>query len=85
MAHGRQRVQVVWEYKPKVSSKLEDVTGWHISETILQAFYLHKKHTYPVLHCLTDLQDFHYFTLNNGAQALELQFICQQTYLRKRM
>lgn len=69
---GPKTVLVVWEYKPKVSGSLEDVPGWRLCETILQAFYLQKQHTYPILHCLTDLQDFHYFSFNHDGQALEL-------------
>lgn len=53
-------VLAIWEYKPKVAASLIDQTAWHLSETILQAFFL-KKHS--VLHCLTDLEDFHYFFL----------------------
>lgn len=62
---GNRQVLVVWEYKPKVAANLIDVTGWHLSETLVQAYYLRKKH-YPILHCLTDLQDFHYFFIEEG-------------------
>ena len=32
------RVLVLWEYKPRVPGALEDVTAWHLSETLLQAY-----------------------------------------------
>ena len=44
------------EYKPRVSSDLTDITPFHISETLIQAYYLRKKFQYPILHCLSDLQ-----------------------------
>lgn len=67
------QVLVVWEYKPRVSTHLSDQTPWHISETFLQAFYLKKQHKYPVLHCLTDLADFHYFFVEgDGRMSLDL-------------
>ena len=62
------RVLVLWEYKPRVPDALEDVTVWHLSETLLQAYYLRRKHSYPVLHCLTDLLDFHYFFIEGDGQ-----------------
>ena len=71
-ATSSETVLVVWEYKPQVSNSLGDVPKWHLSETILQAFYLQKQHAYPVLHCLTDLEDFHYFSLKCAGQGLEL-------------
>lgn len=67
------QVLVVWEYKPRVSTHLSDQTPWHLSETFLQAFYLKKQHKYPVLHCLTDLADFHYFFVGgDGRMSLDL-------------
>lgn len=68
------KVLVVWEYKSRVATDIADQAGWHIS-TILQAFYLQNEHSYsyPVLHCLTDLHDFHYFLLTSGGfRALKL-------------
>lgn len=51
------------EYKPKVSASLEDIPCHHLSETLLQAYYLRKRFTHNILHCLTDLEDFHYFLI----------------------
>ena len=64
----RLRVLVLWDYKPRVPGALEDVTAWHFSETLLQAYYLRRKHSYPVLHCLTDLLEFHYFFIEGDGQ-----------------
>ena len=69
---GNGRVLVIWEYKPRVPSLLGDVQGWHLSETLLQAYYLRKKHSYPILHCLTDLNDYHYFFID-GERSLKLE------------
>lgn len=63
-------VLLAWEYKPKVAADISDQTGWHLSETILQGFYLQGKH---ILHCLTDLSDFHYFFMEGGPRALTLK------------
>lgn len=57
---------VVWEYKPRVSGDLMDCQPWHLSETMLQAYYLKKESVRPYLHCLTDLTDFHYFVIEDG-------------------
>ena len=65
-------VLVVWDYKPQVPNSLGDVRKRHLSETILRSFYLQKQHAYPVLHCLTDLEDFHYFSLKCAGQGREL-------------
>ena len=62
------RVLVLWDYKPRVPGALEDVTAWHLSETLLQAYYLRRQHSYPVLHWLTDLLDFHYFFIEGDGQ-----------------
>lgn len=67
------RLLIEWEYKPKVPSDLDDVTGWHLSETLLQAYYTRAGHSYPVLHCLTDLWDYHYFFIeDDGPRTLKL-------------
>ena len=78
---------VVWEYKPRVSSDLQDQTSWHLSETILQAFYLKKKHPYCILHCLTDLEDYHYFFLSdNGPRTLKLdKYVYMQSNLSEKI
>lgn len=36
------------EYKPK------DLTAFHLSEVLLQAFYLREQFAHDTLHCLTD-------------------------------
>lgn len=54
LTDGNLHVLIVWEYKPKVPSSLSDTTAWHLSETLLQAYYLRKSNSHPVLHCLTD-------------------------------
>ena len=51
----------VVEYKPRVAQDLADQDPFHLSEVFLQAYYLRKMHKHPILHCLTDLSDFHYF------------------------
>lgn len=53
----------MWEYKPQVPSELVDVTAGHLSETFLQAYYLRDSSPYPILHCLTNLEDYHYFSI----------------------
>ena len=66
-----EQIIVAWEYKPKVAADLSDQTGWHLSETILQAFYLKGEH---ILHCLADLTDFHYFFMEeDGPRHLTLK------------
>ena len=54
-------VVLALEYKPKVAAELRDQIPWHVSEVLLQAFYMRKRFTHDILHCLTDLQDYHYF------------------------
>lgn len=78
---GLQQVLVVWEYKPKVSSDLDDQTPWHLSEVFLQAMYLQKDNIIgTVLHCLTDLKDNHYFLITaNGRKKLQID---KYVYLR---
>ena len=49
------------EYKPKVAPALRDQTPFHISEVFIQAYYVKKSMTHDVWHCLTDMNDFHYF------------------------
>lgn len=74
------RVLALWEYKPRVPGDLDDITAWHISETLLQAYYMRKKHSYPVLHCLTDLTDYHYFFIeDDGERTLT---VVKYVYLR---
>lgn len=76
------KVLVLWEYKPRVPASLDDITGWHLSETLLQAYYMRKKHSYPVLHCLTDLTDFHYFFIEDNRQRtlkiVQYAYLCSE-------
>ena len=58
-----QHVVFVIKYKPRVSSNLSDQTPFHISETLIQAYYLRNKFRHNILHCLTDLNDFHFFLI----------------------
>ena len=52
----------VVEYKPRVAPGLRDQEPFHLTEVFLQAVYLRRKgYKHPILHCLTDLRDFHYF------------------------
>ena len=63
--HNTRPVYVV-EYKPRVPTHLEDREPTHLSELFLQAFYLHKQNSPPILHVLTDLTDFHCFLMKQG-------------------
>ena len=56
----------VVEYKPRVSQDLADQEPFHLSEVFLQAYYLCKMHKHPILHCLTDLSDFHCFLVKGS-------------------
>ena len=59
----------VVEYKPRVPQGLHDQEPFHLSEVFLQAFYLRRKgHKHPILHCLTDFKDFHYFLITDSRQ-----------------
>ena len=49
---------LVLEYKPRVPQDLGDLEPLHLSETFIQAYYLRKRFKFPVMHCLTDLNDF---------------------------
>ena len=72
MGSTHMRVLVVWEYKPRVACDIYDVPAWHLSETLLQAYYMRRNHCYPVLHCLTDLNDYHYFFIEDGPTDITL-------------
>ena len=61
---------VLWEYKPRVPCDLDYVIPWYLSETLLQAYYMRMKHSYPVLHCLTDLDDYHCFFIEDEDREL---------------
>ena len=63
----------VVEYKPKIPAGLEDVEPSHLSEVFLQAFYLRKMYTHNILHCLTDLEDFHYFLMTDNQSSKKLK------------
>ena len=51
------------EYKPKVAQNLGDEPACHISEVFLQAFYIATQVEHNVMHCLTDLVDYHLFLI----------------------
>ena len=53
-------------YKPRVSQDLVDQEPCHLTEVFLQAYYLCKMHKHPILHCLTDLSDFHCFLVKGS-------------------
>ena len=62
----RKRVDFCYEYKPRVPSDPKDVEPWHLSEVVLQAYYLKQQplqQNCMLLHCLTDLTDFHYMAM----------------------
>ena len=61
LADDGKKVIFALEYKPKVATELKDQTSFHISETLLQAFYLRKRFDHNIVHCLTDLEDYHFF------------------------
>ena len=64
----------VVQYKPRVSPDLADQDPFHLSEVFLQAYYLRKMHKHPILHCLTDLSDFHYFLVKESERGnLEIE------------
>lgn len=63
--NNRLPVYVV-EYKPRVPRDIEDVDPPHWSELFLQAYYLHKQYSHPILHVLTDLMDFQCFVMKQG-------------------
>ena len=62
---GRSTLDVVFslEYKPKVSPNLKDKCPCHISELFLQVFYLATYSKHAIVHCPTDLEDYHMFSL----------------------
>lgn len=63
----------VVEYKPRVANDLRDQEPFHLTEVFLQAFYLRRKgHKHPILHCLTDLKDFHYFLITDTKHPAKL-------------
>lgn len=67
------KLLVLWEYKTQVPTYLEDIPAWHLHETLLQAYYLRTKHSYPIWHCLTDLKDFHHFLIeDDGPRTLKV-------------
>ena len=72
---GNEKVVFALEYKPKVSSDLNDQAPFHISETLLQAFYLTSQFDHDIIHCLTDLQDYHIFLIGKSNCACKVQTI----------
>ena len=51
---GDKKVLLAVEYKPKISCELEDQAPLHLSETLLQTFYLRDRFHHDIVHCLTD-------------------------------
>ena len=63
----------VIEYKPRIPSRIEDIEPCHLSEVLLQAFYLQRCHYHKILHALTDLMDFHLFLFTHSNDKLKLE------------
>ena len=68
---GNGKVIFALEYKPKVSSDMNDQAPFHISETLLQAFYLTSLFHHDIIHCRTDLQGYHIFLIGKSNCALQ--------------
>ena len=78
LSKGQEReVLLAVEYKPNVPSGLEDVTPWHLSETLLQAFYLRDNFHYDIVHCLTD---YHFFLVGSSS---ENAFVLKKHWYKK--
>ena len=58
------------EYKPKVSPQLKEQRPFHISELFLQAFDLATQCKHAIVHCLTDLEDYHIFLMGKDGKKL---------------
>ena len=58
------------EYKPKVSPQLKDQPPFHLSELFLQAFYLAAQCEHSIVHCLTDLEDYHMSLMGKDGKKL---------------
>ena len=69
------------EYKPRVSSELHDQNPSHICEMFLQAFYLSTQCDHDILHCLTDLKDYHMFLI--GKEESTKKFCIKKYWYRK--
>ena len=64
---------LITECKPRVSTNLQAQEPFHITETLIQAFYVRRKYDFPILHCLTDLKEYHFFLVGDAPnQKLEL-------------
>ena len=63
---------LVVEYKPRVHLDLKFVEQSHLSEVFIQAYYLRKRFPQPILHCLTDLTQNHYFLISGVGEKMEL-------------
>ena len=59
---------LVCEYKPKVASRVDGLDLSDLTEAMIQALYLRKTFRHPIIHCLTDMTDFHYFVLQDKEQ-----------------
>ena len=67
----------MYEYKPQVPTSPEDIHLPHLCEVLLQGYYCVKRYT-PVLHCLTDLTDWHYLMLEHDREndCLDIKWTC---------
>ena len=66
------RMDVVF-YKPYVSAKLQQPSAFYLSELFLQAFYLANQCEHSIVHCLTDLVDYHLFLVAKDGKKLCIQ------------
>ena len=64
----------VIEYKPRVPAELVDIEPNHLSEVMLQAVYLRRVIKSPILHVLTDLNDFHFFLISGESLQIDKYF-----------
>ena len=69
----RKKVIFALEYKPNVASELMDQPPFHISEMVLQALYLTTHSDHEIVHCLTDLQDYHIFVIRRAHSHCKVQ------------
>ena len=67
-----EKIDVVFslEYKLKVAAKLNIQPAFHLSELFLQAFYLATQYGHTIVHCLTDLTNYHIFLMGMDGKKL---------------
>ena len=56
------RPVVLFEYKPQVPLDYKDMDAHHMCEVLIQGYYC-VKNSIPIIHCLTDMSDWHYFRM----------------------